>query len=44
MADARELQYGVDFDTSGAGNSIDGLLALIGALEQQFGAAELGIL
>ncbi len=42
MADARELQYGVDFDTSGAGNSIDGLLALIGALEQQFGAAELG--
>ena len=43
MADARELQYGIDFDTGEAGNSIDKLNQAIEGMEVLLGSAEAGV-
>ena len=43
MADARELQYGIDFDTGEAGNSIDKLNQAIEGMEILLGSAEAGV-
>lgn len=42
MDDARELQYGIEFETSDADGSIDQLGEGIDRLEQRIGAAEMG--
>lgn len=42
MDDARELQYGIEFETGEADGSIDQLEEGIGRLEQRIGAAEMG--
>ena len=43
MADARELQYGIDFDTGDAGDSIDKLNQAIESMEALIGSAEAGV-
>lgn len=42
MDDARELQYGVGFETGEADSSIDQLTQKVDALEQRLGAVEMG--
>ena len=42
MDDARELQYGIGFDTGGAESTIDNLTGKVDELEQQLRAAEMG--
>lgn len=42
MDDARELQYGIEFETSDADGSIDQLGEGLDRLEQRIGAAEMG--
>lgn len=42
MDDARELQYGIEFETSEADGSIDQLGEGLDRLEQRIGAAEMG--
>ncbi len=42
MADARELRYGIDFDTGKAGGTIDDLEGRVDNLERRLGAVEMG--
>ncbi len=42
MDDARDLQYGISFDTGDADGSLDQLNDSVEQLEQRFGAAEMG--
>lgn len=42
MDDARELQYGVGFETSDADSSIEQLTQKVDELEQKLGAVEMG--
>ena len=42
MDDARELQYGIEFETGGAESSIDQLTKQVYGLEKQLGAVEMG--
>ena len=43
MADARELQYGIDFETGDAVDSIDELNQAIESMEELIGSAEAGV-
>lgn len=43
MADARELQYGIDFDTGDAGESIERLNQAIESMEAHIDSAETGV-
>ena len=42
MDDARKLQYGIEFDTSDASNSVDDLDEQVSGLEDHIGAMEMG--
>lgn len=42
MEDARELRYGIEFDTGKAGGSVDDLTGQVDELEHRIGAVEMG--